>query len=108
MFHVYLHAGPSILTVNIIKNNESSSVIVQWDTVDDFLHTTYIVTWTDDRDLYGTDTVDKLTSYTITGLTFDTVYTIIVTAANRCGSGPDVLFSTGTTSSYYLYIAFNL
>ena len=115
MFYVCLHAGPSALRVNIMKN---SSIVVQWDTVDDFLPTVYTITWTSDRDINGVDTVDvdePETSYTITGLTLDTVYTITVTAANRCGSGPEfrnrVSISTGTTSTTYViyfYVAFNL
>ena len=79
---------PPALTVNTMKNIENSSIIVQWDAVDDSLHTTYTVTWTDDRDLHGGDTVDEQTSYTITGLTLDTVYTITVTPSNKCGGGP--------------------
>ena len=91
--------GPSALTVNITKRIESLSIVVQWDRVDDFLPSTYTVTWTDDRDLHGVDTVVEQTSYTITGLTLDTVYTITVTAANMCGQGPEfrtsILFPTG-------------
>ena len=90
--------------MNIIKNIEISSIVVQWDAVDDFLPTIYVVTWTDDRDLHEVATVDEPeTSYTITGLTLDTVYTITVSAANRCGGGPafrtSVSFSNDTTSS---------
>ena len=95
--------GPSALTANIIKNIESSSIVVQWDAVDDSHHTTYTVTWTDDRDLYGVHAVDEQTSYTITGLTLDTVYTITVSAANMCGNGPEfrtsVSLSTDITST---------
>ena len=88
--------------MNIIKNITNSLIVVQWDAVDDFLPTTYTVTWTDVK-LLGTAAVEEHTSYTITGLTLDTVYTITVTAANRCGSGPDfrasVSLSTDTTST---------
>ena len=105
MFNTYVatygFTGPSALTVNIVKNNESLSVVVQWDAVDDFLFTTYTVTWGDRNDHFAT--VDEQTSYTITGLTLDTVYTVIVSAANRCGQGPEVItsvsFSTDTTST---------
>ena len=87
--------------MNIIKNIKSLSIVVQWDAVDDFLPTGYTITLTDERDLHGGDTLEEQTSYTITGLTLDTVYTITVTAANRCGDGPEfktsVSFSTGTT-----------
>ena len=86
-----------------MKNIESLSIVVQWDVVDDFLFTTYAVTWGDRIDQLATVTVDDQTSYTITGLTLDTVYTITVTAANRCGQGPEfrtsVSFSTDTTST---------
>ena len=114
MFYICLHAGPSTLRVNIMKN---SSIVVQWDTVDDFLPTAYTITWINDRDIINkVDTVDEPeTSYTITGLIIDTVYTITVTAANRCGDGPEfrnrVSISTGTTSTTYIiyfYVAFNL
>ena len=106
-----LHAGPSALTANIIKNNENLSIGLQWDAVDDSLPTKYVIIWTDNRDLHGAATLTEQTSYTITGLTLDTVYTITITAINRCGQGPgfstSVSFSTGTISTSY-YIAFSL
>ena len=80
--------------MNIVKNIESSSVVVQWDAVDDSLTTTYTVTWTSENDLSDirAAALKEQTSYTITGLTLDTVYTITVTAANRCScSGPEFL-----------------
>ena len=86
--YLLLFTGPPALTV-IIKNIENSSIVVQWDAVDDFLPTTYIVTWTGEGDVIQVATVEEQTSYTITGLTLDTVYTISVTAANWCGSGPE-------------------
>ena len=83
-----------------MKNIETSSIVVQWDAVDDFLPTIYTVTWTDAMQVA---TLIEQTSYTITGLTLDTVYTITVTAANMCGDGPKVmnsiLISTDTTSN---------
>ena len=84
-----------------MKNIESSSIVVQWDVVDDSLPTVYVVTWGDG---FGQlVTVEEQTSYTITGLTLDTVYTITVSAANRCGTGPEVRtsvsLSTDTTST---------
>ena len=82
--------GPPALNVNITNlNTENSSIIVQWIAVDHILPTTYTVTWTDDRDLFEAATVDEQTSYTITGLTLDTVYTITITPSNRCGSGQE-------------------
>ena len=96
--------GPPALTVNIMKHTESSSIVVQWDEVDDSLPTTYTVTWTSERDhiTHPVTLIGQL-SYTITGLTLDTVYTITVTATNICGTGPEyitsVSLSTDTTSS---------
>ena len=88
MFTFYFpFTGPPAITVNIMRNTESLSIVVQWDAMDDFLHTTYTVTWTDDRDLHGGDTVDEQTSYTITGLTLNTVYIIVVSATNIMWSG---------------------
>ena len=92
--------------MNITKNIENLSIVVQWDAVDDFLHTTYTIFWIDDRDLFESATLDEQTSYTITGLTLNTVYTITVTAANWCGDGPEFrtrvsLPSTDTTSTNY-------
>ena len=76
--------------MNITKNTESSSIVVQWDEVDDSLTTTYIVTWTSESDhSTGHVTLTEQSPYTITGLTLDTVYTITVTASNRCGQGPE-------------------
>ena len=90
-----------------MKNITSSSIVVQWDAVDDFLPTAYTITWTDDRDLHGADIVAEQTSYTITGLTLDTVYTIAVTAGNRCGGGPEYMtsisFHTGTTFAIVIH-----
>ena len=85
-----------------MKNIESSSIVVQWDAVDDSLPTTYTITWTDEGDLFEVATLTEQTSYTITGLTLDTVYIITVTASNMCGTGPEfrtsISFPTGITS----------
>ena len=108
MYFTWIFTGPSGLTVNIVKNTESLSIDMQWDIVDDFLFTTYTITWTDGGDLFEVATVDEQTSYTITGLTLDTVYTITVTAANMCGGqSPEfstrISFPTGTTSTIIAY-----
>ena len=89
-----------------MKNITNSSIVIQWDAMDDFLPTTYKIIWFDTRDLYGVATVDEQTSYTIIGLTLDTVYTI-VSAANMCGCGPKFLtritFSTDTHFHYFYH-----
>ena len=86
--------------MNVTKNNKSLSSVVQWDAVDGSLTTNYTVTWTSDTDPTQSVATTMETSYTITGLTLDTIYTITVTAANMCGQGPEfstsISFSTGT------------
>ena len=83
-----------------MKNTESLSIVVQWDKVDVSLHTTYTVVWTSERDLNNVQvkTLIEQSSYTITGLTLDTVYTITVTAYNRCGTGPEYSTSVSLTT----------
>ena len=83
-------------------NTLSSSVVVQWDEVDDFLTTTYTVTWASERDhITHPVTLIENSSYTITGLTLDTVYTITVAAANRCGQGPEYRTSVSLPTGNY-------
>ena len=89
------------------RNIGDLSVVVQWDKVDDFLPATYTVTWTSERDhIVESVTIEEQSSYTITGLTLDTVYTITVTATNRCGTAPEystsVSFPTGMCHYHYL------
>ena len=92
-------SGPPVLTVKIMNNTESSCITVQWDEVDASLTTTYIVTWSSERDhITHPVTLTEQSSYTITGLTLDTVYTITVTAANRCGTGPEYSTSVSLTT----------
>ena len=99
----YTFIGPSPLTVNVMKNINTSSIVVQWDAVDDFLTTSYAITWTRAGVGLQVATLTEQTSYTITGLTLDTVYTISVSAANICGSGPEfstsIILSTNTIST---------
>ena len=89
--------------MNITKSIENSSIVVQWDAVDDSFITTYFVTWLRTGGGLQVVTLTEQTSYTITGLTLDTVYTITVSAANMCGSGPEfrtsISLSTVTTST---------
>ena len=111
MLHVFnsCSTGPSALTVNITENTESSSIVVQWDEVDDSLPVTYVVTWTDERDhITQSQGLVGQSSYTITGLTLDTIYTITVAASNRCSSGPEyrniISLTSGTTFIMYVYL----
>ena len=96
LYIVLVFTGLPPLTVNIMKNIESSSIVLQWDAVNDFLPTTYKIILTDEGDSFNATTVTEQTSYIITGLTLDTVYSITVTAANTmCGQGPE--FSTSVS-----------
>ena len=86
--------------MNITKDIESLSLVVQWDAVEDFIDTLYTVLWSDGTNpTQGVATLAEKTSYTITGLTFDTVYTITISVANMCGVGPEfttsILLSAG-------------
>ena len=88
-----------------MKNTDHLSILVQWDEVDDSLHTIYTITWHSERDLNNVQvkSLEEQSSYTITGLTLDTVYTITVTAVNKCGFGPEystiVSLTSDTTST---------
>ena len=99
---VICFSGPPGLTANVTSNIRDLSTVVQWDVVDDSLTTTsYTVTWT-----IGTNPIDSATlieqsSYTITGLALDTVYTITVAAANECGQGPEYVTSVSFPSGMY-------
>ena len=67
----YAFTGPPALTVNVMKNIEKSSIVVQWDAVGDSLTTTYIIiTWTSEKDPIDLQVaaLKQQTSYTITGL----------------------------------------
>ena len=90
------------MNVNIIKNTESSSIVLYWDEVNDFVHTTYTIVWGGGNQTSIVE--DPVTSYTITGLTLDTVYTITIYPANECGSGPEyttsITFPAGIISTY--------
>ena len=85
-----------------MKNITNLSIVVQWVAVDDSLFTTYTITWGDDMDQF--ESVDEQTSYTITELTLDAVYTITVRGANSICNNDEgfktiVLFSTDATST---------
>ena len=83
-----------------MKIKSSQSVVVQWDEVKNSFPTTYIVTWTSERDhITHPVTLTEQSSYTITGLTLDTVYTITVTASNRCGQGPEFRTTISLTAN---------
>ena len=88
--------------MKIIKSINNSSILVQWDEVDNSLNATYVIWLSDDSGALQVISLIKQSSYTITGLALDTVYTITVTATNMCGTGPEykttISLSTGTTT----------
>ena len=88
------------------RNITNLSVVVQWDVVDDFLPTNYTIAWTnDDTNSMQSHTLIEQSSYTITGLTLDTLYTITVNASNICGTKTErtsVMFFTGMCHHHYL------
>jgi len=66
----------------------SGSFVVQWDAVTDLFTVSYTIRWYGEDGINGTATVNGL-SYTVTGLTNNTFYDVIVFANNTCcGSGP--------------------
>ena len=75
--------------MNITNNITNSSVVVQWDTVDDVQDTNYTVTWAVANESNVTQVNTEQTSYTLTGLTLNTVYNINITATNKCGRGEE-------------------
>ena len=100
----FAFTGLSALTVNITKDIESLSLVVQWDAVKDFIDTIYTLRLdSENNSIPVIVTLTEQTSYTITGLILDTVYTIAITAANMCGQGPEfttsILFVDNTSSS---------
>ena len=84
--------------MSITKNTESSSIVVQWNEVDDSLPTTYTVTWNSENNMLDSVSIEEQSSYTITGLTLDIVYFVTVTAANKCGQGPQYTTSVSLTT----------
>ena len=86
---------------------EHSSIVVQWDVVEDSRRTIYTVTWfgSSEGNVHSdTKRLSDQTSYEITGLTLNTVYSITVFATfaeSACGSGPkfttSIILSTTTT-----------
>ena len=96
--------GPPALKVNVMTNIESSSIVVQWNKIEDSRITSYLVAWFSSSVQLVTKRLSSdQASYAITGLTLNTVYTIHAFAQNNCGSGPkfttSIILSTTTTST---------
>ena len=62
------------------------SFVVHWDAIINQPVDRYIVNWTDGTNPMQTIIVHKI-SYTVTGLTPNTTYTVTVAAVNKCGTG---------------------
>ena len=83
---------------------KSDSFVVQWDAVADVFPITYTVQWYGE-DIDNTTTTNGL-SYTITGLTSNTSYSVTVVAINTCcGAGPESGVVMVTTMSSNVVIA---
>ena len=69
-------------------NITNESFVVQWDGVNDYFPVNYTVRWYRGDSSIGMANVDGL-SYTVTGLTASTSYSVTVAASNTCcGQGP--------------------
>ena len=71
-------------------SNTNESFIVRWDAVNDiFPINYYTIRWYGENGNNGTANVTTGLSYTVTGLTASTSYTVTVAASNTCcGQGP--------------------
>ena len=76
-----------------------TSFMVQWDEVVDMFPVIYEVSWSDGNGDSETITTNQ-TSYTIRGLTYDSIYNVTVVAINTCcgaGSTSYTVLSTNTS-----------
>ena len=100
LFKLYADKPGAPVNVRILPENiKSDSFIVQWNQVTDVFPITYTVRWYGE-DIDNTTTTNGL-SYTVTGLTSNTSYSVTVVAINTCcGAGPvsDVMMATTITS----------
>ena len=92
MFLLPFNTGtPAAAPVNIrfpADDISSESFVIQWDAVMDLFTVNYTVRWYRGDNVIGMASVDEL-SYTVTGLTANTSYNVIVAAINTCcGAGP--------------------
>ena len=98
-----LFTGPPALTVDLVKNIKSLSIVVIWDAVNNVVN--YTVTWISESSLTQSYTLIEQSSYIIAGLTLDTVYNISVFATNKFCTGPEfrisAILSAGTYHSHY-------
>ena len=98
-FKFYTDKPDAPLNIRIPPEDiKHDSFIVQWDAVTDVFPITYTVRWYGE-DINNTNTTNEL-SYTVTGLTSNTSYSVTVVAINTCcGTGPVSDVMTATTSS---------
>ena len=103
---MWLHfTVPYSTPINIrfpVANITDISFVVQWDTVTNQSVDRYIVNWTDGTNPIQTVTVNE-TSYNVTGLSPNTLYSIRIAAVNKCGTGPFSADKTVTTSAYIIF-----
>ena len=94
-----LFTGPPAPTVDLTKNIKSLSIVLNWNAVDNVAN--YSVTWTSESSPTQSRTLTEQSSYTITGLTLDTVYYISVFAASKFCTGPEFRISTMLSAGMY-------
>ena len=115
--HMWLHfIVPYASPVNIrfpIEYITDISFVVQWDAVIDQSVDRYIVNWTDGTNPIQTVTINE-TSYNVTGLSPNTIYTVTVAAVNKCGVGTfstnelvttNISFSVDTASTATVFFS---
>ena len=101
LLFIFYTGKPTDAPMNVrTSERKNDSFTVQWDPVTDIFPITYTVQW------YGEDINDTANtselSYTVTGLTSNTSYSVSVVAINTCcGAGPvsDVVIGTTGSSS---------
>ena len=105
-FEETVFTGLPVVRISVMKNFEFSLIVVRWDEVVNVSN--YTVTWTSDGTFLSSETLIQQSSFTLNGLTLDTVYNISVVASNSHCTGPEfitsVLFSAGTYIPFLLFI----
>ena len=85
-----------------MKIFERSVIVVRWDEVANVSN--YTVTWTSDgTNSTPSHTLIQQSSFTLNGLTLDTVYNISVVASNSHCTGPEFITSVSLPAGTYCF-----